>query len=125
MSRHVNKRVVKDIEEVTEPTEVKDIEEIKEETLLVDDSTLSAEMLEDKEDEAGIEENVEEPIIEDTVEPITVEEEPKLEGKYNKNIDFKGRGFSSFEEAVKFIETSYFKGLGKDDKEEYLNWLKK
>lgn len=58
------------------------------------------------------------------VEPITTEEKPKTKEKYNKNIDYKGRGFSSFEDAINFIETDYFKGLGKADQEEYLNWLK-
>lgn len=40
-----------------------------------------------------------------------------------KQIDFAGRGFSTYEDAVKFVETKYFKGLGKEDKDEYLNWL--
>lgn len=61
----------------------------------------------------------------EVVEPIATEEKPKSKEKYNKNIDFEGRGFSSFEEAISFLETPYFKGLGKEDQEEYENWLKK
>lgn len=72
--------------------------------------------------ETDVEVRTEETIT--VVEPIATEEKPKSKEKYNKNIDFEGRGFSSFEEAVKFIETKYFKGLGKEDQEEYLNWLK-
>lgn len=61
----------------------------------------------------------------DAVKPVTADEKPTTKEKYNKNIDFGGRGFSSFEEAISFLETPYFKGLGKEDQEEYENWLKK
>lgn len=64
---------------------------------------------------------------EEVVEPVTTEEKPETDKdktKYNKNIDFAGRGFSSFDEAKAFVKTGYFKGLGKEDQEEYLNWLK-
>lgn len=64
----------------------------------------------------------------EVVKPVTTEEKPEIDKdktKYNKNIDFAGRGFSSFDEAKAFVKTGYFKGLGKEDQEEYLNWLKK
>lgn len=65
--------------------------------------------------------------VEEVVEPVATEENPETDKdktKYNKNIDFAGRGFSSFDEAKAFVKTGYFKGLGKEDQEEYLNWLK-
>lgn len=59
---------------------------------------------------------------------VVVESAPKLE-KIEKiitqEIDFVGRGFSSIKEAIDFVETDYFKHLGKADQEEYKNWLKK
>ena len=112
------------LENVVDTTEVNSNEEIQEETLLVDDSISSGEVSEEQTDETTVEAEVEETINESVVEPVATEEKSKSKEKYNKNIDFAGRGFSSFEEAVKFIETSYFKGLGKEDQEEYLNWLK-
>lgn len=42
--------------------------------------------------------------------------------KYN-DIIFPTRGFDSLEEAVDFMNTPYFKGLGEADKNEYRNWL--
>lgn len=110
------------LENVVDTTEVNSNEEIQEETLLVDDSISSEEVSEEQETETEVEVGTEETV--DVTEPIVTEEKPKSKDKYNKNIDFIGRGFSSFEEAGKFIETSYFKGLGKEDREEYLNWLK-
>ena len=105
-----------------ETTEVNSSEEIQKETLLTNDSTTISKVSEEQETETDVEVRTEETIT--VVEPIATEEKPKSKEKYNKNIDFEGRGFSSFEEAVKFIETKYFKGLGKEDQEEYLNWLK-
>ena len=45
------------------------------------------------------------------------EEEIKVE------VDYKGRGFKTYQEAVDFIETEKFKRLGVADQEEYKNWL--
>jgi len=42
--------------------------------------------------------------------------------KYN-NIIFPARGFNSLDEAIKFMEKPYFKGLCEADKNEYRNWL--
>lgn len=60
----------------------------------------------------------------EVVKPITTEEKPNSVKRNNKNINYAARGFSSIEEALSFPDTDYFKGLGKEDKEEYLNWLK-
>lgn len=38
-------------------------------------------------------------------------------------VDYKSRGFKSLEEAYAFVETEYFKNLGKADQEEFIKWL--
>jgi hypothetical protein len=120
----MSKRTKIDLEKpIVETTEVNSNEEIQEKTLLADDSATSSEVSEEQKTETDVEVGTEETVT--VVEPVTTEEKPTSKEKYNKNIDFAGRGFSSFEEAIKFPETSYFKGLGKEDQEEYLNWLKK
>lgn len=78
-------------------------------------------------------------IIEDVVETEEPIKESKEEKKVEKpetpevekskkvvktEIDFKSRGFNTLKEAQNFVKTDYFKGLGKVDQEEYLNWLK-
>lgn len=45
--------------------------------------------------------------------------------KSNKKIDFEGRGFTSLKDAENFVNTEVFAKLGKEDQEEYLNWLNK
>ena len=40
-----------------------------------------------------------------------------------KQLDYAGRGFTSIDEAFAFVDTKYFKGLGKEDQEEFINWL--
>ena len=45
--------------------------------------------------------------------------------KSNKKIDFEGRGFASLKDAENFVNTETFAKLGKEDQEEYLNWLNK
>lgn len=45
--------------------------------------------------------------------------------KSNKKIDFEGRGFTSLKDAENFVNTETFAKLGKEDQEEYLNWLNK
>ena len=42
--------------------------------------------------------------------------------KYNK-IEFPARGLKSLKEAVDFMDTPYFRGLGESEKIEYRNWL--
>ncbi len=54
--------------------------------------------------------------------PKTPEAEKSKEEKIN--LDFKSRGFNTLKEAQNFVKTDYFKGLGKEDQDEYLNWLK-
>ena len=54
------------------------------------------------------------------IEKETIKEVKKPTSK----IDYIGRGFKSLKEAQDFINTAYFKGLGKEDQEEYKNWLK-
>lgn len=109
-------------ETVVNTTEVSPIEEVQKEEMFVDNNVSSEKVSEKQEAETEIEAGIEETV--EVTEPIVTDEKSKSKEKYNKNIDFAGRGFSSFEKAVKFIETSYFKGLGKEDQEEYLNWLK-
>lgn len=41
---------------------------------------------------------------------------------YNE-VDYASRGFKSLDDAILFMETPYFKGLGEADKNEYRNWL--
>ena len=41
----------------------------------------------------------------------------------HKEIDYKGRGFETLEQAFAFVETPYFKGLGKADQDEFIKWL--
>lgn len=83
--------------------------------------------------------NEEEIITEEPVEESTDNKKTKEEKKVKKpetpedekskdvktNLNFKARGFNTLKEAQNFIKTDYFKGLGKEDQEEYLNWLKK
>ena len=45
--------------------------------------------------------------------------------KSNKKIDFEGRGFTSLKDAENFVNTEVFAKLGKEDQEEYINWLNK
>lgn len=40
-----------------------------------------------------------------------------------KELDYKGRGFNTIDEAFAFIDTDYFKGLGQADQDEFINWL--
>ena len=99
------------------------------------------EIIEDE--EADTEKPVDEPITEDDeskkkTKEKKVEKKPKETKKVEEpipsdpdepdnkkiNIDFKSRGFNNLKEAQNFIKTDYFKGLGKVDQEEYLNWLK-
>lgn len=52
-----------------------------------------------------------------------VEEKPIIiEDK--KDLDFRSRGFETLDQAYDFINTYYFKHLGKADQDEYMNWLK-
>lgn len=114
MSRKLKEKIVESVEEIVDITEVISNEEIQEETPLVDDGVSTGEVSE-------------ETVNEEVVEPVATEENPETDKdktKYNKNIDFVGRGFSSFDKAKDFVKTDYFKGLGKEDQEEYLNWLK-
>ena len=92
------------VEEVTELTEMNSDEEISE--------------------EQEVETETEETVVQEVVKPITTEEKPNSVKRNNKNINYAARGFSSIEEALSFPDTDYFEGLGKEDKEEYLNWLK-
>lgn len=41
---------------------------------------------------------------------------------YNK-IEFPARGLKSLGEAILFMDTPYFRGLGESEKIEYRNWL--
>ena len=56
-------------------------------------------------------------IIEDGIVKNNIETEKVSE------INYIGRGFSSLEDAKAFVDSNYFKGLGKADRDEYLNWL--
>lgn len=59
---------------------------------------------------------------------VIVDSTPKLEKNekvITQEIDFIGRGFESLVDAIKFIETDYFKKLGRADQAEYKNWLNK
>lgn len=49
----------------------------------------------------------------------------KNEKVITQEIDFIGRGFDSLKDAIEFMETDYFKNLGKADQAEYKNWLNK
>lgn len=71
---------------------------------------------------------VEIPIVEpkkDENEVEKVDEKVDLSNskvKYN-DIIFPARGFNSLDEAIKFMEKPYFKGLCEADKREFRNWL--
>lgn len=78
-------------------------------------------------DSVGTDE-IEIPVVE--VKPDEVEEHKetiKTESKTKKveynDVNYAGRGFKSLKEAIDFMETPYFKGLGEADKNEYRNWL--
>lgn len=72
--------------------------------------------------------------VEEVINPI-IEEDKEKHGeevtnknkkpKSNKKIDFEGRGFASLKDAENFVNTETFAKLGKEDQEEYLNWLNK
>jgi hypothetical protein len=51
------------------------------------------------------------------------EEKSTMTIKNVKQLDYAGRGFKSIDEAFAFVDTEYFKGLGKEDQEEFINWL--
>lgn len=72
---------------------------------------------------------VEIPVVEPINEEIQNEEiqNEEAEGtieeiEYNE-VDYKSRGFKSLDDAIDFMETAYFKGLGEADKNEYKKWL--
>ena len=52
-----------------------------------------------------------------------VEETEETEVVDYNEVDYEGRGFKSLDDAILFMETPYFKGLGEADKNEYRNWL--
>lgn len=52
----------------------------------------------------------------------TEDEEVTEEVEYNE-VDYASRGFKSLDDAILFMDTPYFKGLGEADKNEYRNWL--
>ena len=64
-------------------------------------------------------------IIEEGKEEHGREVTNKSKNKSNKKIDFEGRGFASLKDAENFVNTETFAKLGKEDQEEYLNWLNK
>ena len=64
-------------------------------------------------------------IIEEGKEEHDREVTNKSKNKSNKKIDFEGRGFASLKDAENFVNTETFAKLGKEDQEEYLNWLNK
>lgn len=69
---------------------------------------------------------VEIPVVEaKTSEKTKVEEtkSDKIEVVEYNDVDYAGRGFKSLEDAIDFMETPYFKGLGESEKIEYHNWL--
>lgn len=67
---------------------------------------------------------VEIPVVEPKNEEIQVEEsEVTIEEIEYNEVDYKSRGFKSLDDAIDFMETAYFKGLGEADKNEYRNWL--
>lgn len=75
-------------------------------------------------------ENTEEEVTEEEVQAVAnaIVEEVTNKGKKpksNKKIDFEGRGFTSLKDAENFVNTEVFAKLGKEDQEEYLNWLNK
>ena len=53
------------------------------------------------------------------VKPI----EKTLNYEHVKSIDYVARGFETLEDAFEFTNTPYFKGLGKEDQDEFINWL--
>lgn len=69
---------------------------------------------------------IEIPVVEPINSEVEKEEastkETKSNIKYN-DVDYKGRGFKSLQDAIDFMEKPYFKGLGQADKDEYINWL--
>lgn len=83
--------------------------------------------------EGNIEETVENEVEEtEELEVTELPELPEVEETeeteetevidYN-DVDYDGRGFKSLDDAILFMETPYFKGLGEADKNEYRNWL--
>lgn len=75
------------------------------------------------------------PIIDETITPEDYEEgnkdffdnkniiEETIKINSDKTVDYVNRGFKTLEEAYNFVETEYFKNLGKADQEEYIDWL--
>ena len=51
------------------------------------------------------------------------EDEEVTEGAEYNEVDYASRGFKSLDDAILFMDTHYFKGLGEADKNEYRNWL--
>ena len=54
---------------------------------------------------------------------MKVEDEEVTEGVEYNEVDYASRGFKSLDDAILFMDTPYFKGLGEADKNEYRNWL--
>lgn len=73
-------------------------------------------------EETENEEVTEEEINNDFKMEETEDEEVTEEVEYNE-VDYASRGFKSLDDAILFMDTPYFKGLGEADKNEYRNWL--
>lgn len=130
MSRKTDEKIKEDKEVVihssTEPDDVKDE---KWAVLEEDDGVhvrpvIDGNILDTEVEKIITPEELDEEPTQEVVKPITTEEKPNSVKRNNKNINYAARGFSSIEEALSFPDTDYFKGLGKEDREEYLNWLK-
>lgn len=65
----------------------------------------------------------EEIVVDETISTEKTEEKTTMTIENVKQLDYAGRGFTSIDEAFAFIDTKYFKGLGKEDQEEFINWL--
>lgn len=101
-------------EEVTEAEEAEKTEESEEAT----EANETNETPEETEDKKVTEEE----INDDFKMEETEDEEVTEEVEYNE-VDYASRGFKSLDDAILFMDTPYFKGLGEADKNEYRNWL--
>lgn len=91
-----------------------------------------------KKTEKYVEDEVKDEIVNEVSEEINEKENLETKEKTKKEslkevdivhnhsiLDYESRGFASEKAARDFINTEYFKHLGKADQEEYLAWLNK
>lgn len=95
------------------------------EKLLKNEFDLTITEEEENEEKEKEQENEEELVKGTDTEDVEKPEDVIKIDEVKHELNYKGRGFKTLEDAVNFPNTDTFKRLGNADKQEYLNWLKK